>query len=669
MKLSFDHTVTQNFTEATRREWLETNGLGGWASSTLAGAHTRRYHGLLVAATKPPVGRQVLLSKLDETLFVNGERYDLGANQYPGAVHPQGFTHLTQFSKGLFPEFVYQAGGVTLRKTIAAVQGENTTLVTYEVLKAAQPFTLEWLPLVAGRDFHSLTHANGDARRGYVDDDGVFQIQPYADSPTLFISIPGAAFHEDFNWYYCFEYAVEQYRGLDFQEDLFTPGKFRLDLREGDKVGVLLSTASPFGRDAFALLDRERRRREALIGPVSAKKEYLNQLKLAADQFVVKRGEDLKTVIAGYPWFSDWGRDTMVALPGICLATGRFDDARSILTAFAQAVSEGMLPNRFPDSGEEPEYNTVDATLWFFVAIHHYRQYTGDDAFVRETLLPVLHDILEWHFRGTRYGIRVADDGLLTAGQAGQQLTWMDARVGNWVVTPRQGKAVEINALWYNALRIFADLTRAFGQADLALQVTLKADGVKQEFSKQFYNDEKSALYDYLDGDVRNDDIRPNQLFALSLPYPLLSGEKARRVLETIENLLYTPVGLRSLSPDHPDYKPTYGGDPWHRDGAYHQGTVWSWLLGPFIDAVMAVKGRSTGLKQAKLVMKKLEYHLAEAGVGSVSEIFDAQAPHTPRGCFAQAWSVGELLRVALQYGLMEPALPETVRYSPAIDA
>jgi predicted glycogen debranching enzyme len=658
MQLTFDQSITRNFEEAVQREWLETNGLGGYASSTLAGAHTRRYHGLLVAATQPPVGRQVLLSKLDETLQIKGERYELGSNQYPGLVHPQGYTHLVHFSRDLFPEFIYEAGGVILRKTVAAVHGENTTLLTYEVLFAEQAFTLELLPLIAGRDFHSLTHANPGIQVGFAFDGGVFQTKPYPDSPNLFISVPGATFRAEPNWYYHFEYAIERYRGQDFQEDLFTPGKFSLELHEGDTVGIIISTEPPFHRNAFALLDKERRRRESLLEGPKGQKGLPKILTLAADQFVVKRGEDLKTIIAGYHWFSDWGRDTMIALPGLCLVTGRFDDARRILLAFAQSVSRGMLPNRFPDSGETPEYNTVDATLWFFIAIQQYRRYTNDDAFIRSALMPVLKDILDWHFRGTRYGIQATEDGLLYAGEAGQQLTWMDARIGNWVVTPRQGKAVEVNALWYNALRIYAEFLRAYGQGELSLQVTLKAEQVKEEFNRQFWNEEKGCLYDYLSNDHRNDSIRPNQLFAISLPFALIQGEKARKVLQTVEEHLYTPVGLRSLSPQHVDYRPVYGGDGYSRDSAYHQGTVWSWLLGPYVEAILKVRGRS-GRKQAREVLKKFEYHLLEGGVGSVSEIFDALAPHTPRGCAAQAWSVGEILRVALEHQLCETVATE----------
>lgn len=661
MDITLTSTITQQYSEASRREWLEANGLGGWASSTLSGAHTRRYHGLLVAATKPPVGRQVLLSKLDETLHINGQTFDLSANQYPGKVYPQGYQHLSRFSKDLFPEFVYQAGGVTLRKTIAAVNGENTTLVIYEVLEAHSHFTLEWLPLVAGRDYHSLMHANDSIRSGRTIADGVYQIQPYPDSPNLFISIPGATFHELPDWYYNLEYAVENNRGLDFKEDLFSPGRFTRHLRKGDTIGIIISTQTPMGRNAFSLFEKERHRRETLLNSQPLKNDWVTTLTLAADQFVVKRGEN-KTIIAGYHWFSDWGRDAMIALPGICLATGRYDDARSILKAFAQSVSEGMLPNRFPDSGEAPEYNTIDASLWFFVAVYQYRQFTHDGLFVRDELMPVLRDILDWHFRSTRYHIHVDLDGLLDGGEPGQQLTWMDARVGDWVVTPRHGKAVEVNALWYNALRIFAELSSDFGQGEQALQVRLKADQVKDTFNREFWNENKHCLYDYLDGDFANDNIRPNQLLAISLPFPLLTIDKARKVLQVIEKTLFTPVGLRSLSPDHVEFKARYSGDQGQRDGAYHQGTVWSWLLGPYIDTLVKVRGPEVGTKQARQILNAFAYHLSEEGIGTVSEIFDGSAPHAPRGCIAQAWSVGELLRVIHAYKLFDNVVTEKVK-------
>jgi len=649
----FDATITQDFPQALSREWLETNGLGGWASSTISGALSRRYHGLLVAATRPPVERQVLLSKLDETVIIGDQRYELGCNQYPDSVQPQGYQYLTQFRRDLFPEFTYEVVGVTLRKTIAALAGENTTIIQYEVLAAPAPFTLELLPLLAGRGYHEFRHADDAPQPDFDRHDDVFHIKPQPTSAELYLALPGATYEARPLWFYQLEYAVEQERGEQYQEDLFSPGSFLLPVAPGAVVRILASTDSPAGRDAQALLAQERQRRTALLPPAAAPDSLQHILTLAADQFIVQRNTDLKTVIAGYHWFTDWGRDTMIALPGLCLTTGRFADARLILQAFAQSVSEGMLPNRFPDRGEQPEYNTVDATLWFFVAIYYYQQATHDDAFVRDTLLPVLLDILAWHQRGTRFGIRVAEDGLLSAGEEGQQLTWMDAKVGDWVVTPRQGKAVEINALWYNALRSATHLAYDYHQPETGQRLEAQASQVFAAFHASFWNADLGCLYDCLTPDSTPDaSIRPNQLFALSLPFPLLTGERATQVLAVVKQHLYTPVGLRSLSPEDPRYQPIYEGSLLQRDGAYHQGTVWSWLLGPYVDALLHVHGLERGRPLIQQVMAAFAYHLREAGVGTISEIFDGQAPHHPRGCMAQAWSVAEVLRVAVDLAL-----------------
>jgi len=653
MPITFNKSLTQNFDEAIRREWLETNGLGGWASSTIAGAHTRRYHGLLVAATKPPVGRMVLLSKLDETLAIGGQRFELNCNRYPGVTHPRGFEYLVSFEKDLFPIFEYEAGAIKLRKTIAAINGENTTSILYEVLNAPANFLFELRPFIAYRDYHGMTHENGALRREAQFNNGVFRAQPYDGAPELFMMIPGSSFEAQPDWYRNFEYSIEQYRGLDSREDLFTHGVFRVNLKAGDKLGVIISTNNPAGREAFKLFNVEKSRREKVLDSPSHKDEFSKILTLAADQFVVKRGEDLRTLIAGYHWFSDWGRDTMISLPGLCLVTGRYDDAKKILRAFAQSASQGMLPNRFPDAGEQPEYNTVDATLWFFVAIYKYLQATGDEKFVRDELMPILRDVIAWHDRGTRYHIHVDSDGLLHAGEPGVQLTWMDAKVGDWVVTPRQGKAVEINALWFNALMIFADLSKRFGNTTDMKQFAQRAEQVKMKFNEVFWHEAGNYLYDYVDGDHRDALLRPNQIFALSLPFPLLEGDKAKKVLQVVEEKLYTPVGLRSLAAHAPGYRPHYGGDQWSRDSAYHQGTVWSWLLGPLITAIVRVEGEA-GKKRAKQLLENITPHLRDAGIGTISEIFDAEPPHSPRGCMAQAWGVAEVLRAYIEEVMAE---------------
>lgn len=641
---------TKSWEDVFGQEWLEANGLGGYASSTVSGANSRRYHGLLVAALNPPVNRVVLLSKLEEAILVKDETFLLSANQYPGAVFPRGYIHLSDFKRGIFPEFYYEADGVQLKKTIAAIHGENTTVVLYEVVEAGEKFIMELSPFSSCRDFHHTTHANDSIFAGYLFEHDVFRTKNYHDSPELFIAVPHATFEAQPQWYHNYEFPEEKSRGLDYREDLFTHGKFSVSLKKGSKLAVIISATDPTGRDGLKLIQAEQKRREKLVHSFAGK-PTLQRLALAADQFIVKRGESLLSVIAGYPWFSDWGRDTMIALPGLCLSTGRFDDAKKILTAFAGHVSEGMIPNRFPDYGEAPEYNTVDGTLWFFYATYKYYQYTKDSAFIKK-LMPVLHEIIEHHDKGTRYSIHVdQEDGLLYAGENGVQLTWMDAKVGDWVVTPRTGKAVEINALWYNALCMLQYLEQETGKANAARFMQLRIDRVQQSFTEKFWNEEAGCLYDVLEPNGVRKEIRPNQIYAISLPYPLLTGEKAQRVLDVIKEKLLTPYGLRSLSPDDPEYRPVYGGDPWYRDSAYHQGTVWGYLMGSYVDALFKVKGKAAKPEAAHLMINFL-VHLDNEGVGSISEIFDGDEPHFPRGCFAQAWSVGEALRVMSEHQL-----------------
>jgi predicted glycogen debranching enzyme len=650
--MSFPKIDLQDFNEARSLEWLETNGLGGYASGTVSGAHSRRYHGLLVAAVHPPVGRMVMVSKLEETVVTNNARLEISANQYPGAIHPRGYMHIKDFKRDLFPEFYYKIGDVEIKKTIAAIHGENTTVVLYEVLNASEEFNFELLPLYACRDFHSTAHANDAIQGQYAFYDGLFRTQNYSGCPEIFIQVPGASFSESKGWYYNFEYSIEQYRGLDSKEDLFTHGKFIVPLRKSAKLGVIISIEDPTGKDAFELFQNEKNRREDVIQDFS-QNDQLKRLALAADQFIVRRGE-LKTIIAGYHWFSDWGRDTMISLPGLCLVTGRHDDAKNILKEFAASVSEGMLPNRFPDYGESPEYNTIDATLWFFHAVYKYYQYTEDISFIK-SVVPVLTEIIDWHYKGTRYNIQVdPEDELLGGGQDGVQLTWMDAKVGDWVVTPRKGKPVEINALWYNALSIMAFMLTEIGHAAASESYQRKAGIVFENFNEKFWN-ENGYLYDCIDGDRKDDRIRPNQLYAISLPFPLLTKDRSLKVFETVQENLLTPKGLRSLNPSHKEYKPVYGGTPWQRDSEYHQGTVWSFLVGPYIDALMVVK-EVDGRQEAAAILHEFLEHLDEACIGSISEIFDAEQPHTPRGCTAQAWGVAEILRVAVEYNLLASA-------------
>lgn len=646
-------------------EWIETNGLGGWASSTIMGCNTRRYHGLLIAATKPPAERMALVSKLDETFIINNERFELSTNDYGNVVHPKGYQFITAFEKNLFPVWKYEVNGIGLKKTIAMVHNENTTLVLYEVTKASTAFILELLPLISTRFYHALQHSANNIFWDATFENFVFKTLPYNGAPDIFISIPGATYLHHPQWFYNFNYSVEKYRGLDFTEDLFNHGIFSVELKEGDKLGIIISTENPFEKNAFDLFEKEKSRKKSLL--ININDETTQQLTLAADQFIVKRDEELKTVIAGYHWFTDWGRDTMIALPGLCLSTGRFDDAKKIIMAFAKTVSMGMLPNRFQDNDEPPEYNNVDGTLWYFIAIKKYLDVTKDKVFVLNEILPVLKEIIDWHFKGTRYNIHVDDDGLLYAGEKGQQLTWMDARIGDWVVTPRMGKPVEIQALWYNAQNIFAMLLELNNQKNDAALVHINAEKTRMSFIEKFWFEKGNYLYDVIDENGKPDTtLRPNQLFAISLPFALIEGEKAKSILKIAEEKLYTPVGLRSLPADDEHYVPVYGGNAFQRDSSYHQGTVWSWLLGAYVDAIMSETSHQTGeaefigldglsgKEKAQKIIRDFSYHLNEACVGSVSEIFDAENPHYPRGCIAQAWSVGEILRVIKDYKLDE---------------
>lgn len=639
-------------------EWIETNGLGGWASSSVAGCNTRRYHGLLIAATRPPVGRVSLVSKLEEAITTENGTFELGTNDYGDVIYPHGYDYITSFTKDLFPEWTYQINGIVLKKTITMVQGENTTLVLYEVKSAPFSFILNLSPLISARDYHALQNSSTHIFWNAEFKDSVFSTVPYEGAPRIFILVPGAIYQHHPQWYYHFNYAVEKYRGLDFVEDLFNYGTFRVKLKEGDKAGIIISTKNPEAGDAFALFEKERVRKQFLINKTND--ETTRQLTLAADQFIVKRDEHLKTIIAGYHWFTDWGRDTMISLPGLCLSTGRFEDAKFIISAFARWVSEGMLPNRFPDNGGSPEYNNVDGTLWYFIAIKRYLDATHDTVFLVNEILPVLKGIIDWHFKGTRYHIHVDDDNLLYAGEDGQQLTWMDVRIGDWVVTPRAGKPVEVQALWYNALNIFAVLLQLNHEEDEAARIRVHVEKTKESFLDTFWFKEGHYLYDVIDKkDIPDTTLRPNQLFAMSLPYPLIEGERAKMVLKIIEEKLYTTVGLRSLAANDTRYVPVYGGNPFQRDSSYHQGTVWSWLLGPYIDSIMktpdfAGEDGLSGKEKAQKIIHDFAFHLSDGCIGSVSEIFDAEAPHYPRGCVAQAWSVGELLRVIREYKLEE---------------
>ena len=642
MRLLFDEMTCQDLEKSSRLEWLETNGLGGSASGTVSGIHTRRYHGLLTSALHPPVGRMLLVAKFEDTLVVDGYRVELSANRYDGAVHPQGYEYLREFRLDPFPTWVYEIGEARVEKRVFMVHGQDATVVEYEVKGMCKNCHLEIRPLVAYRDYHATTHSNDVIDRSVEwEEEGLVSVRPYDGLPRVYFGADYRKCEPTGYWYNRFQYAEEQARGLDFQEDLFQPFVLHFDLADSPKAVVIVSREAIPAHQATALREQERLRRMALRRHSPVSDPFLEDLTEAADQFVVRRGEG-HTIIAGDPWFGDWGRDTMIALPGLTLVTGRFEVAAGILQEFAKALDHGMLPNRFPDAGEAPEYNTVDATLWFFEAIRAYLHYAQDEALVRDELYPRLLNAMDWHLRGTRYGIRADDDGLLMAGEPGVQLTWMDAKIGDWVVTPRHGKPVEIQALWYNAIRTLQELALRFGDSARAAQMGELAARARRSFLEQFWDSERGYLLDNT-GDAS---IRPNQIFAASLHYSMLDPLQAAAVVETVERHLLTPLGLRSLSPSDPEYRGRYMGGVLERDSAYHQGSVWPWLMGPVLSAYARVHPGSPRIGE---LLNGVRPHLREAGIGQVSEVADGDPPYTPGGCFAQAWSVAELLRAGAE--------------------
>lgn len=662
MVFDFGPEVCGDLAVATRREWLVTNGIGGYASGTIANMLTRRYHGLLMAALKPPLGRTLLLTKLDETAEYDGiypesgRFYPLHVNRWTGGlVEPLGHHHLTRFHlEGTTPVWTFACANALLEKRIWMQPGANTTYIQYRLTRASGPMSLSIRALADYRDYHATT-IMGELDPTIEEVDHGLRVLMNDDATPFYLLSDKAQITPRLDWYEDFFLSVEEYRGQnDPSEDHVSVGRINVTLRPGDSFALIASTEADAGLDSDAAYaerqayEQRLLERAAGLHPVDGKGELpqpLRQLILAADQFVVRRptrrDPQGMSIIAGYHWFSDWGRDTMVALPGLTLATGRPEVAASILRTYAQFVDQGMLPNRFPDAGETPEYNTVDATLWYFEAIRQYYQATGDTNLLRE-LFPVLVDIVDWHQRGTRYNIHVDPaDGLLFAGEEGVQLTWMDAKVQDWVVTPRTGKPVEINALWYNALRIMQDFAAHLGEDAAPFEAL--AEQAKSGFGR-FWNAEMGYCYDVLDTPDGTPDLslRPNQLMAISLPYSPLTAEQQRSALDACARHLLTAHGLRSLSPDDKAFVGQYGGDQRKRDAAYHQGTVWSWLIGPFVSAHLRVYG---DMAQARTYLAPLLQQLVDHGVGTIGEIFDGDAPFAPRGCIAQAWGVAEVLR------------------------
>ena len=663
--LDWGREISGDLATAERREWLCTNGLGGFASGTVAGTLTRRYHGLLVAALAPPLGRTLVVAKLEEDAAYGGCAWALGANRWADdTLAPQGFRHLERFRlDGTTPVWTYACAEALLEKRVWMEPGANTTYVRYELLRAPEPLALALRVLVNYRDYHATTRA-GDWQMRVGPVDGGLRVLAFDGAAPVLALAPAAETEPVHAWYRGFALARERERGLDAEDDHLHAGTFRTTLRAGESLTVVLSTEPAPSTDGAAAWRRRQAHESDLLarwtrgwpGAASAP-VWIRHLVLAADQFVARRplaGEpDGMTVIAGYHWFGDWGRDTMIALPGLALATGRPELAVRVLRTFARFLDRGMLPNRFPDSGETPEYNTADATLWWVEAVRATHAATGDDALLRD-LFPALEDVVDWHRRGTRYGIgEDAGDGLLRAGEPGVQLTWMDARVGDWIVTPRIGKPVEINALWYNALRTLGDFARRLGRP--AGPWDTAADRVGKAFDRYWY-EAGGHCYDVLAGPDGDDPaLRPNQVLAVSLAHSPLVPDRQRRVVDACARHLLTSFGLRSLAPSDPAYCGRCSGGQHERDGAYHQGTVWAWLLGPFALAHARVYGAPAA---ARAFLEPLSHHLNDYGVGSIAEVFDGDAPFVPRACIAQAWSVAETLRSWQTLSSPPPAAP-----------
>jgi predicted glycogen debranching enzyme len=647
--------ICGDLSAAESREWLVTNGIGGFASGTVSGGATRRYHGLLIAALQPPVGRTQLVSALDETVRYAGATYSLATQRWAsGVIDSQGLLYLESFSlEGATPVWTYALADALLEKRVWMVQGENTTFVQYTLSRASDPLEIDLKALVNYRDFHSLTHA-GDWHMKIAPVEHGVMILPFEGATPFFLKSAQAPCEPHHEWYRDCYLPAETERGLEDREDHLFAALFHGRLNPGESLSVVATTEATTALDAEASRAQRADREASLFKAWQARNEvgaanapaWIRQLVLAADQFIVRRRHPEEpeghSIIAGYHWFADWGRDAMIALPGLARATGRPEVGRHILLALARYVDAGMLPNNFSDASGKPEYNSVDAALWYFEAVRQYFSGTQDTATLQK-LFPVLAAMIDAHVAGTRYNIHVdSADGLLYAGGPGVQLTWMDVKIGDWVVTPRTGKPVEINALWINALETMAQVARLLNKPSESYERL--STQAKTSFQK-FWNEERNCCFDVIDvpGSEKNDaTLRPNQIFAVSLPVSPLRKEQQKSVVEICAQRLLTSHGLRSLAPGEPNYQGHYGGGPRSRDSAYHQGTVWGWLLGPFALAHFRVYNNRA---EALRYLEPLGTHICAYGLGTLAEVFDGDPPHTARGCIAQAWTVGEVLR------------------------
>jgi predicted glycogen debranching enzyme len=655
-EIDFGREICCDLPAAESREWLVTNGIGGYAFGTIAGHQTRCYHGLLVAALQPPLGRSLLVAKLDETARYRSESFELFTNRWAdGTVAPQGYRNIERFHlEGTTPVWTFALADALLEKRIFMQSGSNTTYVLYRLVRASSPVELSIKVLADYGNEHCVTVGKTRPMEVTPVERGL-QVAAFDGATPFYVLSDSATASPANEWYRNFDLAAERSRGLPDRTDHFFAGEIRATIDPGGSLTIVASTAAAPSLNGEAAFAKRQSEEGALLdtflaansGTSHSPLQAVQQLVLAADQFIAARPldgvADAKTILAGYPWFSDWGRDTMIALPGLCLTTGRPQLARNILRTFARFVSEGMLPNQFPSSGQAPVYNTVDATLWYFDAVRQYYDATSDIDLLDE-LFPVLDGIIDAHVRGTRYHIHVDPaDGLLYAGEAGVQLTWMDAKVGGRVVTPRIGKPVEVNALWLTAAAAMAGFARAMGR-DSARYEAL-AGRARTGFAR-FWNSEKRFCFDVIDSpgsfDGKDPTLRPNQIFAVSLPETALTAEQQRAVVDVCARELLTSFGLRSLGRNEAGYQGRYAGGPEERDGAYHQGTVWGWLLGPFALAHLRVYGNAS---ESMSFLEPMFGQIQAAGLGTAGEIFDGDPPFTPNGCIAQAWTVGETLR------------------------
>ncbi len=631
-------------------EWLEPNGRGGYASGTVAGANTRRYHALLLVARHPPVDRVALVNHVEESIETGEGTFPLSTNVYGGAVHPEGYQYCERFSDVPWPTWQFTCRGIRLERELVCPHGRDLVVLRWRLLDDVSPaVVLRVRPMLTGRDFHATHLENAALRSEATITEGQVVWHPYEGLPSVRAQHNGQYHHRP-DWYRQIHYRVDRERGLEHVEDWWSPGECLFTLTPGTTAELVFTTETIPPLSVTRVMDVERRRRDTLVTSAPTEDELTHRLWVASNAFLVKRAAR-QTVIAGYPWFADWGRDTFIALPGLCLVTGRYEVARQVIEAFASYVSQGMVPNRFPDIGEQPEYNTIDASLWFIHTVDRYLYYSRDLVGVQRMAWPAIKQILDGYRQGTRFGIRMDEDGMITGGVEGVQLTWMDVKIGEWVVTPRHGKPVEIQALWVRALAVAAALAEQFGESAYAAQCRQDRARATASFRDRFWYRTGGYLFDVVDGPTGDDaSLRPNQIFALALDDQLVTDAQAKQVLQLLKERLLTPVGLRTLAPEDIRFCASYEGGVAERDAAYHQGTVWPFLLGPFVTAWVKTYGDNPSVRrEARAFLQGLFEHLDEACLGQVSEIFDGERPHRARGCVAQAWSVAEPLRALIE--------------------